>query len=529
MFVRVKTSGSRKYLQLVENHREHQRTLQRVIATLGRLDHLAVSGDVDTLMKSLSRFATQVRLVEQHRRGGLHAGTAIRIGPDLAFGRLWKQMELPTLLKELLAGRRFSFPVPQVVYASVLHRIFASGSDRSAERWFRDVRIPARDGIRLHHLYRAMRWLGEAKDRIEEGLFQRNRNLFTATSLVFFDTTSIYFEGRGGQTLGQYGHSKDHRPDLKQMVVGAVLAEDGRPISCELWPGNQADARALLPVVDRARKRFGLDRVCWVADRGMTSRPMVQQLEERGLEYILGARMRRVKEISREVLGRAGRYREVADNLRVKEVTARGRRYVVCHNPEQARKDAADRGLILQALEAALRQGAKSLVGNRGYRRYLRIQKGSVDIDPSRVKAEARYDGKFVLQTNSTLPAAAVAVQYKRLLLVEQFFRASKSLLETRPIFHKYDATIRGHVFVSFLALVVVDELRKRLEARGWQLEWQDILRDLEALYEVEVFEGQQRFLLRTELRGVCGKVLQAVGVAIPPPVRPLADVVPRP
>lgn len=329
--------------------------------------------------------------------------------------------------------------------------------------------------------------------------------------------------------MGQYGHSKDHRPDLRQMIVGAVLTAEGRPVCCELWPGNSADGGALLPVVDRLRERFGIRQVCWVADRGMISAGAIAGLEERRLQYILGARLRRQREVRLQVLGRAGRYQEVAENLRVKEVWVEGRRYIVCHNLEEAAKDAADREAILRALADQLRQGGKRLVGNRGFRRFLRIAKGAVTVDQAKVAAEARYDGKFVLRTNTLLPAAEVAVQYKRLLLVEQFFRAAKSLLETRPIFHQWDATITGHVFCSFLALVLVDELQRCLAARGWRLEWADIRRDLTALAEVEVRDGEQWFLLRTALQGVAGKVLQAVGVAIPSPVHPLQDVVPRP
>ncbi|MFQ5947000.1 MAG: IS1634 family transposase [Anaerolineae bacterium] len=529
MFVRVKPSGAYRYLQVVENRREGRRTVQRVLATLGRVDQLAATGAVDVLLRSLARFADQVRLIEGHRDGRLEAGAVRQLGPDLVFGRLWQEVGLEAVLTHLLRDRRFEFPVERAVYLTVLHRLLESGSDRAAERWRRDVRIPEAEPLALHHLYRAMRWLGEAKDAVEEALFHQRRDLFTALTLAFFDTTSLYFEGQGGESLGQYGHSKDHRPDLRQMVVGAVLTGEGRPVCCELWPGDSADGRALLPVVDRLRQRFGIRQVCWVADRGMISARTIRELERRELEYILGARMRRQREVRLEVLGRAGRYQEVAENLRVKEVRVEGRRYIVCHNPEEAVKDAADREAILRALEDQLRQGAKSLVGNRGYRRFLRIDKRAVSIDQAKVEAEARYDGKFVLRTNTTLPAGEVAVQYKRLLLVEQFFRAAKSLLDTRPIFHQWDATIRGHVFCSFLALVLVDELQRRLATQGQRLEWADIRRDLEALAEVEVREGKQWYLLRTQLQGVAGKVLQAVGVAIPPPVRPAPDVVPRP
>ncbi len=259
----------------------------------------------------------------------------------------------------------------------------------------------------------------------------------------------------------------------------------------------------------------------------MISARTIEGLEERKLEYILGARLRRQKEVSQQVLSRAGRYQEVAENLRVKEVMVEDRRYVVCHNPQEAAKDAADREVILQALKDKLHEGSAHLIGNRGFRKYLRVEKGAMTIDPRKVEIEARYDGKFVLRTNTTLPAAEVALQYKRLLLAEQFFRAIKSVLETRPIYHQWDATIRGHVLCSFLALVLVDELQRRLSARGWKYEWDVIRQDLEALSEVEVREGDQWYLLRTALQGVAGKVLQAVGVAIPPSVQPARNVVP--
>lgn len=528
MFVRVKKTGRNRYLQVVENHRQGRRTIQRVVCTLGRLDELTASGATDALVRSLGRHTQQVRVLDGYRRGNLEAGVVRQLGPDLAFGRLWQETGVEQVLTELLQGRRFQFPVERGVYLTVLHRMFQSGSDRAAERWTRDVRISGSGELQLHHLYRAMRWLGEEKDAVEERLFGSRRDLFTEVSLAFFDTTSLSFEGRGGETLGQYGHSKDHRPDLHQLVLGAVLTQEGRPLSCEVWPGDHADAKALLPVVDRLRQDFGVRRVCWVADRGMVSARTIQGLEDRKLEYILGARLRRQREVSQEVLSRAGRYQDVEENLRVKEVWVEDRRYVVCYNPEEATKDAADREAILEALKDKLREGSAHLIGNRGFRKYLRVEKRAVAIDPGKVAAEARYDGKFVLRTNTVLPAAEVALQYKRLLLVEQFFRAIKSVLETRPIYHKWDATIRGHVFCSFLALLLVDELQRRLAARGWKYEWDVVRQDLEALSEVEVREGDQWYLLRTALQGVAGKVLQAVGLAIPPSVRPAGNAVPR-
>lgn len=523
MFVRVKGTEPYRYLQIVENHREGKQTRQRVLCTLGRVDRLTATGSTDALLRSLARFGQQVQLVEGYRKGQLEARAVRQIGPDLVFGRLWRTTGIGKVLTDLLQNRRFEFPVERAVYLTVLHRLFESGSDRACEKWKRDLRVPGTEDLELHHLYRAMRWLGDSKDSVEEALFHRRRDLFSEFTLAFFDTTSIYFEGQGGESLGKRGNSKDHRPDLLQMVVGAVLNEEGRPVSCEMWPGNHADSKALLPVVDRMKEKFGLKRVCWVADRGMISKKTIEQLEGRELEYILGARMRLQKEVREEVLGRAGRYREVRENLRVKEVWVEGRRYIVCYNPYEAAKDAADRMAIVRSLEDKLKDGAVQLVGNKGYRRFLCAEKEAVAIDRKKVEVDARYDGKFVLRTNASLHADEVAVQYKRLLLVEQFFRTAKLLLHTRPVFHQWDATIRGHVFCSFLALVLFDELKRRARERGWNLEWNDIRHDLQSLNEVEVREAGDTYLLRTPLQGVAGKVLQAVGVAVPPPVRPVA------
>ena len=301
MFFRTKTSGPRSYLQVVENRWEDGRSRQRVIATLGRLDHLRQSGQLDALLASGARLSLSVPLLSAHAQGHLPTITARRIGPALVFQRLWQQTGCRQVIERLLGGRRFEFDVERAVFLTVLHRLFAPGSDRAAETWKDDYQIDGCDSLQLHHLYRAMGWLGEeladdqqagrtpfaprcTKDRIEEGLFAHRRDLFSGLQLVFFDTTSIYFEGEGGQEIGQRGFSKDHRPELYQMVVGAVLDAQGRPICCELWPGNTADVTTLIPVVDRLRQRFGIGRVCIVADRGMISRETIEALEaeERG-------------------------------------------------------------------------------------------------------------------------------------------------------------------------------------------------------------------------------------------------------
>jgi transposase len=547
MFVRNKKAGPHQYLQIVENRREGAKVVQRVIATIGRVDRLNAKGDIESLVRSLSRFSEQALLVLSGKSDLV--AEAKKIGPALIFERLWEELGIGKVIKELVAERLFGFDVERAVFLTVLHRLMVCGSDRFCDKWRRDYLIRGIEGLGLHHLYRAMAFLGEEsedqrdatpfsprciKDLVEERMFHGQRHLFTGLDLVFFDTTSLYFEGRGGESLGEKGFSKDHRPDLNQMVVGAVLDSRGRPLCCEMWPGNTTDVKTLLPVAERLRKRFQVARFCLVADRGMISRETLKALDDpqTGLPYILGVRMRTVKEVRQEVLSRAGAYREVHSEgksskdpspLKVKEVALNGRRYIVCLNPRQARKDKADREAILASLEGQLKQGAKALVGNRGFRRYLKSERDAFAIDYDKVKQEERFDGKWVLTTNTRLAPEQVALKYKELWQVEQVFRDAKSLLETRPVFHQRDDTIRGHVFCSFLALALKKELYRRIEAAGHSFEWSDIKQDLKSLQEITLEEEGKRLSIRTQCQGTCGKVFQAVGVAIPPTIRQLA------
>jgi len=541
MFARVKKSGNNQYLQIVENRREKGKVVQRVISTLGRLDQMAEKGEVESLIRSLSRFSERTLLILSDK--SKVSASAKKIGPALIFERLWKELGIGSVVSSLVADRKFGFSVERAMFLTVLHRLFVSGSDRGCEKWRRDYRIDGAEDIALHQLYRAMAFLGEelsdqkdrthaprcTKDIIEERMFDHRKNLFTDLDLVFLDTTALYFEGEGGKTIGKRGHSKDHRPDLNQMVVGALLDDRGRPIACEMWPGNTADVTSTIPIVTRLKERFGVGRFCIVADRGMISQVTMLALEKENLSYILGVRMRLVKEVRTEVLLDDAPYEEVYPEgihskdpspLKVKEVVLNGTRYIVCKNERQARRDEADRNTIVESLKEKIKKASASLIGNKGYRSFITITNKSVVLDEEKIKADVRYDGIWVLTTNTKLKAKEVALKYKELWMVEQTFRDMKSVIDTRPIFHKRDETIRGHVFCSFLALVLKKELDDRLVSQGLQFEWADIKQDLKALQEVTLEENGNMLAVRTECQGVCVKVFKATGVAIPPTIR---------
>ena len=262
----------------------------------------------------------------------------------------------------------------------------------------------------------------------------------------------------------------------------------------------------------------------------MVSEKTLAFLEQAKLQYIVGVRMRKQKEVGQKVLGSAEKWVELTGPrknckdpapLKIKEVWVGERRYVVCLNDEEKRKDAHDRESMVKSLQEALKQGDKSLVGNKGYRRYLKVEgKSHFSLDEDSIKKEALYDGIYVLRTNTEHDAETVAKAYKMLWQVETGFRTAKTILETRPIYHKRDETIRGHVFCSFLALCLKFELEKRLREKELNYQWTEIIRGLDNLQQVEVELNGEQFLLRSQLSGDASQALQAAGVAAPPSLR---------
>jgi hypothetical protein len=546
MFVREKRINGYTYLYLVETVREDGRAKQRIIKNLGRKEAVTASGALERLASSVARYAERAVVLSQIEAGNPAGLACKRIGAPLLFGRLWEETGCRAVIEDLVAGRDFGFPVERAVFATVLHRIMVSGSDRACEKWMVDYDLPGVDGLALHHLYRAMAWLGEElaadqqggatpfaprtiKDLIEERLFERRRDLFSELSVVFMDTTSLSFIGAGGKTLGERGYSKDHRPDLMQMIVGVVIDAAGRPVCSEMWPGNTADVSVLVPVIDRLRSRFAIGRVCVVADRGMISAPTIASLEDRGLEYVLGARERTDSLVRTVGLADKRPFTPLCiprtggeeTQLFVKEVQVEGRRYILCRNEAEAAKDAADRQVIVAALDQQLKRGDKALIGNSAYRRYLRAtSKKAFEIDPGKLADEARYDGLVVLRTNARITPLQAVLRYRDLIQVEQLFRTAKALMRTRPIYHSSDAAIRGHVFCSFLALILRKELDERCRMVGFRPEWGDVLRDLDRLQEVAISKDGRQMTLRTPATGLIGPLFKAARIALPPNVR---------
>jgi len=487
MFIRTKTfknkdGSTRIYLQVVQNVREEGRVRQHLVANLGRLDKL----------QDWSK----------------------EWGPALVFRRVWEDLKMPDIIERLRSRTAIERDVDEAAFAMVLNRLVEPRSKLGVDRWVARVYRPEFEALELHHYYRALDFLALHKDEIELGLFDRVRSLFDLElDLVFWDSTSTYFEGRGAAGLTEFGFSKDKRPDRVQVVIGLLMTRDGFPVAHQVFPGNTADVETFRAALRDVRQRFRLGRVILVGDRGMVGRGVLSEIERAGLQYIAGVRLRRLRSAD-AVLARAGRYRVVSDNLHVKQVLHEGVRYVVCHNPEQAEHDRKAREEMLGALREKLRKGPKGLVGNRGYRRYLKVQGQAVTLDEEAIGREARYDGKYVLRTNTELPPAEVAQAYKALWQVEQAFRELKSGLDLRPVFHWTHSRIRGHIMVCFLAFVMETTLRRRLN--GDQVAYPDVVGALRALQAVKVELDGEAYLARTELPAKAWTAFKATGLCPP-------------
>ena len=505
-----------RYLQLAHNRREGSVTRAEVLLNLGREDELDVEG--------LRRLARSIR---RYTDPGLERGGAIEpadglevvgsrpLGGAWLMDALWRRLGIPAALRELLGRRRFSTDVERVLFALVCNRALAPCSKLAAAEWAsHDVAIPGLEAMDDDQAYRALDLLVEAdaEARVQETVFFACADLLNLeVDLLFFDTTSTYFEAEpddDGDTdappFRVLGHSKDHRSDLPQVVIGLAVTREGIPVRVWVWPGNTNDQTVISEVKDDLRG-WRLGRCVWVVDRGFSSDENLRYLTRGGGHWIAGERMRDGSPDAQAALARPGRYQTVRDNLRVKDIrlgeSDNARRFVVCHNPAEAERDKAERDNQLARLEAELarietiRRKAKTTKARDAHlraecalrdhptlSRYLRqTSTGRLLIDRRKVAAEERLDGKYLLSSSDPdLTAEEIALGYKNLREAERSFRDLKTTLELRPVFHRLEHRIRAHIIVCWLALLLI-----RIAERNSGQSWRRIATELQRLHLV--------------------------------------------
>jgi len=525
MFVKRARVGGHVYVQLMESYWLEGRARQRMVKSLGREERLDPA-EVDRLVVALSRYGNARVVRDGDKAGGgaprvrLYPGA--RVGSVWPLEALWSELGLGGLLTELASGRRFAFSFPEVIKAIVFARILQPGSERALiQEWLPKVGLPALEGASLQHAYRALAHLASVGAELERRLVSTlTGKLFADASLVLLTTTSVYFEGVGPE-LASYGYSRDHRPDRRQVNLGLLTSREGVPLAHWLFPGRQSDVRSMALAARDFRQRLGLGSLVVVADRGMLSDANLTALQEDGIDYIIAERLRRKR--THQALSRAGRYRRVAPHLEVAaaelptEIRVEGEEHVIlCRNHERADADRHTRETILAKLESALQEGSWRELLPPGTRRYLRVTGGQPSIDTKRVEQDAKYDGKWVLRTTTTLPPEDVAFAYRGLWRVETAFRTLKTPLEIRPVYHSSDAGVKGHLHTCILAYALLRILEDRLDAAGLDMNAKQALEALNNIQRAPLDIGQHHLELTTTPNDQQRAILNALHTPIP-------------
>ena len=544
------------YLQLVHNEWDSTARTSRtkILHSFGRTDQVDTAA-IERLIVSLSRLLDPAAALRVTAGSDLNFICSRPLGGTDVLDGLWRRLGIDTVMTRLLTTRRVTSPFERVLFGLVANRALAPSSKLAAADWIcNDVHIDGLPEVSDDVCYRSMDWLHDVREQLEREVFGQVANLLNLeVDLLFFDTTSTYFElddpdgplarderghplstsddDDGATTAGQarageaatgkaragkaensvgfrtYGKSKDSRDDLPQIVIGMAVTRDGIPVRVWCWPGNTTDSNLIRQVKDDMRD-WTLSRIVWVADRGFSSQRNRRYLRQGDHHYIIGEKLRSDSPEIMTALSRQGRYTTIAANMRVKEVrVSESERFVICHNPEAAQRDAHVREELLARLRGliegsdalpVLKRGelAGRIATKPGLNRFLRTTTGGkLRIDAAKVKAEANLDGKYLLRCSEpTLSAEDIAVGYKQLLEVERGWRDMKSIIDLRPVYHRLEDRIRAHVVLCWLALLLI-----RIAETTTGQTWQNMRRDLNRLHAVTHSGPTGTFRQRTD------------------------------
>jgi transposase len=536
-----------RYVQLAHNRRDGHSTTAEVLVNFGREDTLDLDG-LRRLVRSINRYLGEDGSADLADAAGegLRVAASRQMGTAYLLDCLWHALGVDEALSRALGRRRFTVDMERVLFALVANRAIDPSSKLAASSWAtKDVAIAGLDQMDEDQAYRAMDLLvtADAQGEVQEQVFFSVADLLNLeVDLLFFDTTSTYFElddeDQGGEGFRVLGHSKDHRTDLPQVVIGLAVTKEGIPVRVWSFSGDTSDQTILKGVRDDLR-HWRLGRVITVVDRGFSSNDNLAYLTRGGGHYICGEKMRDGSADAKAALSRPGRYRVVRDNLEVKEVRLgpeRSRRFVVCHNPKEADKDRAEREEKRARIEAEIARIAAArerdrkqkkrasdevharaecaLRDHKALGRYVRqLASGRLVVDRHKVHDEERLDGKYLLSTSDPeLSADEIALGYKNLLEAERGFRDLKSTLLLRPVFHRLEDRIRAHVLLCWLALLLI-----RVAERRSQTTWRQIATELRRVHAVELCGPAGSVVQTTPLTSQQAAILSACGVAKPP------------
>jgi transposase len=523
------------YVQLAHNTRDPQKgfAVAKVLYNFGRIEELDVT-ELKRLVKSISRFLAPQEVIEaqaalEFNEPDIKWKKCRSFGGIYLLSGLWMRLNFAGILSKRISQKQFKTPITQAIFAMIANRCLAPSSKLAVTEWVkRTVHIPGLADIDVQVLYRAMDFLLEYQEELEKEIYWTVADILNIeVDILFFDTTSTYFETDHETELKKRGYSKDKRRDLPQAIVGLAVTRDGIPVKHWVFPGNTQDMETIEHVKNDL-SGWRLNRCIFVHDAGMSSENNLQYLQRGGGHYIVGRKLKSGEEEAKAALSQRGPYIRINDKLWAKEVILgdgeKRKRLVLVKNTEEEERQRRVRREIVQTIKKKIEDlnSRKSRSHNKEvcelkshstYGKYVKEQEdGRLKIDFKKVLSESRYDGKFLIQTSDdTLSIPDIVFGYKQLNDVEQAFRSLKTTLELRPNYHSKDDRIRCHIFLCFLALLLV-----RIVENKTGKSWARVRDAMNRIYYGEFIQNSNTIRLLTELTNEQKSIVKMLDIKEP-------------
>jgi transposase len=516
---KTKNGSYRKYAQFVESVRTEKGPRQNILLNIGRIDGESGSKMIEILAISLIKIIEKLHLLDFTK--DLTGKDSKVMGPQLIFQKLDEEIGIKKILDKYFRKYQTDFDISDAVFNLILNRLSSPCSKNAMNEWQKhQYNLKEYDN---HQYYRSMDYLHEQQDEIEYSLFEHLKSSSKSkdkdVSVALFDTTSVVYYGDGVQeeSLLKHGFSKARRSDLKQIVVGLSMTEDGIPLNHQVHAGNTNDQSCFKEIIKKFSTFHGEQKVIFVGDRGLINGPNIDALMASGYRYILGFKMRTIPKNERHALFLNKKWKPITSELEYRDILYKGQRLIIYLNKERALKDRAHREEIIARIQERIKNGSiLSVVSNSDYKKFLKIQGQKPSLDLEKVEADAIFDGIFILTTNTKLKAGDIVSRYRNLWQCEAGFRTLKSELELQPLYHRKERRIRAHVFICFMALVLKQLLIKKLRAQNEKASYSKTMNELNKMHAMSLKVHKTDVTVRTEIGQYAKDAFRALSIGFP-------------
>ena len=523
MFIKRTRGGSKNkpiyYLQIVESYREKDKTRHRVLGTLGKEEDLLANGTIENLIEKFAAWSKQYLLISKSEES---IRDALIYGPLLVVNHLWKQLQMQPLLEGIQQQYKIEFSLEQALKLMISNRLIDPLSKSATFNWKEKVYGENWDQLELQYLFRSLDIIAEHQDMLEKCFFEKTRSLFKSPiSIVFYDLTTIYFESQQADALRRYGYSKDNKTDCVQVVLGLGINQDGLPISYHLFPGNTFEGKTVVPVLNKLKKDFLLEKIIFVGDKSIVGNEVMQEISSAGYEYIIAAKISKVSaEYHPGILNRKN-YSRIDDIISAHQIIAEDQRLVLGHSTKRAERDKKQRELLIERLQKKLDKSSKpKSITKSAYNSYLTMEGESrMVIDPKKVEEHAKWDGFFGFYTNNqSMSNKQIVLTYQMLWQIENSFRILKSTLDLRPVYHWTEKRIQGHIMICFLSLYMLRAIEYKINRQEkLNISTDEIFDHLQKIRAVTINAYKKQVVMRTEITDENNLILRTLGIKIPP------------